>query len=623
MIIYNGTKQSFRDAVEQQEIAGILYESIRKKMHRRTGSAELDSWKNSMNYMYIALNDPRIPEDAGIAVEYNIPQTAKRVDFIISGYDTEKRESAVIVELKQWTQLKALAGMDGLVETFTGHAVRTVVHPSYQAWSYAALIRDYNSTVQNEEIGLRPCAWLHNYVTVQDDPLYAEQYRTYLEDAPAFTGKDVAALREFIRGSIVTGDSGRTILEIENGRIRPSKSLQDAIAGMVKGNDEFIMVDDQKVVFEHAAELARQCIADRRKRVMIVRGGPGTGKTVVAVNLLAKLTNEGMFVQYTSKNSAPRNVYLKKLKGKMRKSSVDNMFKGSGSYVDAPKNAVDVILCDEAHRLNERSGIYRNKGENQIMEIIRSALLSVFFIDPDQIVTLNDIGSVTEIRRLAFEQKAEVTEEELASQFRCGGSDGYLSWLDHTLEIRDTADYSMENIDYDIRILDSPEEVRDLIFRRNELSNKSRVLAGYCWNWIPEGKNDPDVYDIRIGDFAMSWNLGSTATWAIDEESVREAGCIHTSQGLEFDYAGVIIGPDMRYEDGHIVTDHTKRAKTDQSLKGIGRLMKEDPEYARRKADVIIKNTYRTLMTRGMKGCYVYCCDAGLSAYLKECLNQE
>lgn len=238
-----------------------------------------------------------------------------------------------------------------------------------------------------------------------------------------------------------------------------------------------------------------------------------------------------------------------------------------------------------------------------------------------QRVTLADIGTVKEIKKWAEELDSEVSEMELLSQFRCNGSDGYLAWLDDVLEIRDTANFDMADVDYDIRIVDSPNEVRDLIIERNKAHNQSRILAGYCWAWQKAGQNDTNVHDIKIGDFEMSWNLGNTSTFAIDEDSVNEIGCIHTSQGLEFDYAGVIIGDDMRYEDGHIVTDFTKRASTDQSLKGIKKLYKEDPEFALAEADEIIKNTYRTLMTRGMKGCYVYCTDQNLANYLRKCLE--
>ena len=121
----------------------------------------------------------------------------------------------------------------------------------------------------------------------------------------------------------------------------------------------------------------------------------------------------------------------------------------------------------------------------------------------------------------------------------------------------------------------------------------------------------------------MSWNLGNSQTWAIDSESVNEIGCIHTAQGLEFDYVGVIIGDDLRYEKNQIITDVTKRAKTDQSIKGIKTMNVKNPEKAKKIADEIIKNTYRTLMTRGQKGCYIYCTNKNLSKYLKRRLNQN
>ncbi len=249
-----------------------------------------------------------------------------------------------------------------------------------------------------------------------------------------------------------------------------------------------------------------------------------------------------------------------------------------------------LTYADEAHRLNEKSGMFHNMRENQIKEIIHAAKCSVFFIDESQRVTLQDIGRVDEIRKWAEEENAQVTEMELVSQFRCNVSDGYFAWLDHTLEIRDTANFDMEDIDYDIRILDSPAKMQELIIERNRTShNRARILAGYCWNWKKEGVNDPSVHDIIIGDFEISWNLKNTTTFAIDEDSIHEAGCIHTSQGLEFDYVGVIIGDDMRYENGMVVTDFTKRARTDQSLKGIKKLYKENPELANKEADEIIK----------------------------------
>ena len=381
---------------------------------------------------------------------------------------------------------------------------------------------------------------------------------------------------------------------------------------------EFVLIDDQKVIYEQILKWADESLKKEQKRTIIVEGGPGTGKTVLAINLLAKLTKMGQFVQYTSKNSAPRNVYLAKLKGEFKKSSIDNMFKGSGVYTDAPSNSVHTILADESHRLNEKSGMFHNKGENQVKEIINASYCSVFFIDESQRVTIEDIGSVKEIEKWAHQLGSVVERVQLQSQFRCNGSDGYLAWLDDVLGIRETANYNLDGIDFDFKVFDKPEEVRDLIFEKNKVNNRSRILAGYCWDWDKQGQNNTNVHDIKIGSFAMSWNLGNSTTYAIDETSVNEVGCIHTSQGLEFDYVGVIIGKDLRYVNGQIVTDFTQRAKTDNSLKGIKSLNKKDPVNAHKIADEIIKNTYRTLMTRGMKGCYVYCCDKALANYLRK-----
>lgn len=623
MLIYDGLKSDFMADTENDVLETKLYDTIKQKMNRSTGLSELNSWRNSLKEMYITLNDSAIPSDAGVAIEYNIPQTSKRVDFLISGYDDNNKGNVIIIELKQWEQLQAVEGHEAIVETYTGGANRRVVHPSYQAWSYAALIKDYNQYVQDEDVELHPCAYLHNYPRKDNDPLDAKQYEDILSDAPAFTYGQRDALRSFIKKNIKTGDGEDTLVKIEHGKIKPSKQLQDSICGMLKGNKEFIMLDEQKVVYETILNLSTKCQKDNKKRTIIVEGGPGTGKTVVAINLLAELTKRDQFAQYVSKNSAPRIVYGYKLKGSMKRNSVDNLFKGSGCYTDAPLNSIGTILADEAHRLNEKSGMFQNLGENQIKEIIHASRCSVFFIDESQRVTTSDIGSVEEIEKWAKMEHSEVFRMELVSQFRCNGSDGYLAWVDDVLQIRDTANYDLEGIDYDIRICDSPMEMEHIILEKNSIRNRARILAGYCWNWPKETRNDVNYHDIKIGDYGISWNLDGGDAFAINPDSVHEAGCIHTSQGLEFDYVGVIIGDDMRYENGEIITDYSKRAKTDQSMKGIKGIAKNNPQEANRLADEIIKNTYRTLMTRGMKGCYVYCTDSKLSEYLKERLNKE
>ena len=621
MIVYEATKEEFIDSVFSGSITDEIYDIYKEKIGK-SGVSQIRSWENSMQYMYRVLEDSEIPNDCGVAIEFTIPTTSKRIDFILTGLNQFKDDSVVIIELKQWDSAQKVEGKDGVVKTVLGGGLRETTHPSYQVWSYASLLKNFNQTVDEDEICLFPCAYLHNYDFSDDDPLTDEIYKIYYDKAPLYGKRDALKLRNFIKKYIKYGDNSDILYRVDCGKIKPSKKLQDTLASMLDGNQEFLMIDEQKIAYELAVKMARESYLDDKKRVLIVEGGPGTGKSVVAINLLVNLINDEMNSVYVTKNSAPRNVFFEKLKGGKRSLNyLKNLFKGSGSFTSSGRNEFDAIIVDEAHRLNKKSGLFANLGENQVMEIINAAKFSVFFIDKHQRISLKDYGSVEAIEEFASYFDAEVEHIKLESQFRCNGSDGYLSWLNDVLEIEETANFDGFDFDYDFKVVDSASQLRDLIFEKNT-DNNARMLAGYCWNWIKDGKNDTDVHDIVIDDLSMSWNLGNSDTWAIDGDSINEIGCIHTSQGLEFDYVGVIIGEDLRFDGEHIVTDFTKRARTDQSLKGIKKMYKENSEEALKVADEIIKNTYRTLMTRGMKGCYVYCEDMMLQAYLKERINK-
>ena len=620
MIVYKATKADFIKHVDNDEISI----AIERAYNRRIGkvkNSEKRAWKNSMLYMYKALNIPQIPDDATVAIEYRIPATSMRIDFILAGLDKSDKKNVVIIELKQWEEIDEVPDEDGIVKTFINKGKVRTTHASYQAWTYSCAIEDYNEGVEKNKIALHPCAYLHNYVKREHDPLTSQIYSNYLEKAPVYTQGEVIKLREFIARYVYKGDNEKALYDIEGGRIRPSKSLQDALKLMLDGNEEFKLMDNQKVVFEKIRKTVFKKMLSGKKNVFIIKGGPGTGKSVLAINLLVKLNSAGYVTQYVSKNSAPREVYQVKLKGNYTQKYIGSLFKGSGCFIDSQKDEIDVLLVDEAHRLNEKSGIFKNKGENQIKEIINSAKLSVFFIDEEQRVTLSDIGSIDEIRRLAKEAGANVIEDELTAQFRCNGSDGYLNWIDDVLELKNTANFDGFDFDYEIEVVDNPSEMREKILEKNKVNNKARLLAGYCWDWISKGNYNN--YDIVFPEynFKMKWNLTSKEPWAIGKNSVNEIGCIHTCQGLEFDYVGVIIGEDLRYENNRVISDFSKRAKTDQSLKGIKKLYKNDKEKALEKADEIIKNTYRVLMTRGMKGCYIYCVDKELQKYIKDRIN--
>ncbi|CAN5722222.1 hypothetical protein BH11PAT2_BH11PAT2_09330 [soil metagenome] len=616
MIVYSSTKKGFlHDA--STGIEDIVRACVNEKLHIdvKPGSSEYDSWKNSLgNAMYHVVNTDKIPDDAGIAIEYSIPRTKNRIDFVITGQSKEGKSKVVIIELKQWTEVQ-MTEKDAMVVTRYKQGLKEVLHPSYQSWSYATLLHGFNATVFDEDIELEPCAYLHNHV--DNDVILNSFYRDYLEKSPSFCKGDKERLQDFIAMHVKYGDKKDLLYRIDKGEIRPSKNLADSLVGMIKGNQEFVMIDDQKIVYENALALAKSS-SPTNKNVLIVEGGPGTGKSVVAINLLVAITKLGLNSQYVTKNSAPRAVFEAKLAGTLKKSAVSNMFTGSGSYTETDPNTFDALIVDEAHRLNEKSGMFKNLGENQIKEIINASKFSIFFIDEDQKVTWHDIGKKDEIERWAEKLGAKVHNLALESQFRCNGSDGYLSWLDNTLQVKETANRTLDGIDYDFRIVDTPNELREIIFEKNKLNNKARMVAGYCWDWVSRKDKNQDDIKIPEFDFGMKWNLNSDGnTWIISPNSVTEAGCIHTCQGLEVDYIGVIIGDDFVVRNGQVVTNPAKRSKDDSSIKGFKKLLKENAEEANQRADAIIKNTYRTLMTRGMKGCYIFCTDRETQEYFK------
>ncbi|WP_275271935.1 DNA/RNA helicase domain-containing protein [Limnobacter sp. P1] len=618
MIVYTACKSKFLDDVLDDQIHEAIHREFQRKLFRRAGDSEVNSWRNSMKEMRQVLNDPDIPGDSLVSIEYNIPLTGKRIDFILTGRNAQLEECAVIIELKQWSDVQATQ-QDAVVNTWLGKGNINTPHPSYQAWTYAALIEDYSEVVQNEQVRLNACAYLHNLDSAQviNDPFY----KAHTDRAPVFISKDARKLSEFLKKHVKYGDQSDLMYRIEHGKIRPSKNLADSLSNMLLGNREFLMIDDQKLVYEMALDLAH-ARNDSSKRVLIVEGGPGTGKSVVAINLLSEFTQRGMVCQYVSKNAAPRAVFEAKLTGTFKKTRIANLFRGSGGYVDNQANQFDVLLVDEAHRLNEKSGLYGNLGENQIKELIHASKLCIFFVDEDQRVTFKDIGSKAEISKWALALGAEVVEQELRSQFRCNGSDGYIAWLNHHLQIKPTANLNLDGLDFDFKVFDSPTALHNAIRQKNEVNNKARVVAGYCWDW--KSKKNPQAFDIEFPehDYKAQWNLDDDgSTWIIKPNSVEQVGCIHTCQGLELDYVGVIVGPDFVVRNGEVLTDAFKRSNMDQSIKGFKGGLKTDRANNLAMADAVIKNTYKTLMTRGMKGCYVYFTDDETRTHFQTLVN--
>ena len=613
MIIYNNTKRGFLNDIPH--IEGILSSNVKAKMGEDTSEGEIRSWHNSLRFMAKVVDSQVIPDDTGIALEYNIPVTNNRIDFIITGLDSEEKSNVVMIELKQWQHVQATE-KDGLVVTHYEDGLKETTHPSYQVACYASLLYDFKEAVQQRKVSLHPCVFMHNYV--DDGSISDARYQKYTQKAPVFCKGEEDKLREFITTYVCKSDQNKSIYVVENSKIVPSKSLIDSVVKMAQGKPEFKMIDEQKVAYQNILWAYDEYLRTGRKQVVIVKGGPGTGKSVIAVKLLVEMTRRKLLAHYVSKNSAPRNVFYKKfMESKDVHSSIKNLFKSSGGYFDKKVNELDMLIVDEAHRLQQFSGRYGNLGENQIKEIILAAKVSVFFIDEKQLVDFRDIGSVAAIEAWAKYEQADVHHHQLVAQLRCSGSDEYLNWLDHLLQFDNLQPVKLTGTTYEFKVFDSPSEMMEEIKKQNRYKNKSRMVAGYCWNWI--SKKNSRLKDIVIGDdFAYKWNLTNDKTWSISKGSVDQIGCIHTCQGLEFEYVGVIIGEDLVCKNGIVKVDPLKRASTDHSVRGMNVLKKRNLEEYKVKMRTIIKNTYRTLMTRGMKGCYVYVCDEELRNYIKQ-----
>ena len=595
-------------------IEDIVAAQVKKNLNLSVGPGEYQAWKNSLgNAMSHVMLDDGIPDDAAVAVEYRLNGRKFRIDFLIAGQDAAGKDSIVIVELKQWTDID-YSELRNHVRTFVGGGLRDERHPSYQAWSYASHLQMYNEYVYTNQLQVNACAYLHNCMS--SEVVGAERYSEELGRAPVFIKGEIEGIRSLIRSNIKTGVDFELLRKIDASPIRPSKQLAEAVGSMLDGIEEFVLLDEQKTVLETIVNTAVKGQVEK-KQVIIIKGGPGTGKSVISINALARVSSLRMNARYITPNMAPRAVFESKLRGVISGGEIHDLFSGSAAYAGVKTDSFDVLIVDEAHRLKLRSQ-YTKGGVNQIKEIIETSRTSVFFIDEAQKVTWQDIGEISSIEHFAKNVGAEIQYLELHSQFRCGGSDDYMVWLDNALGVQIDNESYFSNDKFEFKIVESPTELHDLIKEKNKENNKSRVVAGYCWDWV--SKKDRNKYDITFPKFGFQaeWNLESQGgEWIIKEGSIEQVGCIHTSQGLELDYVGVIIGPDLTVSGHELVTDPSSRAKTDRSLHGYKKEFKVNPEEATRKADELIRNTYRTLMSRGMKGCYVYFTDPVTADYFK------
>jgi uncharacterized protein len=617
MVVYKNTVLGFCSDVETNQIADCIELAYRNSFGRKVNPSEKSSWINSMSFMERIVRRSGVANDCGVLIEYNIPTTSKRIDFIIAGYDNEKNKKFVIVELKQW-QFADKTLKDGVVTSVLNGGERETAHPSYQAYSYKFFLKDYNENIYNGKINPYSCAYLHNYKENHPEPLMDDLYKEYVNDSPIYFQDDFEKLEKFLKQHVGNGSGEEILYEIESGKIRPSKKLVDCVNTMFKGNQEFILLDEQKVAYETAFNIA---IKNKEKSVVIVRGGPGTGKSVISMNLFGGLLAKQLNTVFVAPNAAFRNVMKHKLARDEKKVRLNHLFKGSSGFYELENNVYDAVVVDEAHRLKNYSA-YQYFGQNQIEDIVKASKTSIFFVDENQIIRPEDIGSVEEIKRIANQQGATIDELELQAQFRCSGSDGYINWLDHTLGLKETANFNgWEDKKFEFIIFDDPNDLKHAIKNRQNQGFDAQLLAGYAWKWTSarEGNSDSQIEDVQIPEynFSMPWNSRKVGSnWAINEKSNEQIGCVHTSQGLEFDYVGVIVGNDLRFDEEKLEYYAPWAFYKDiAGKKGL----KNDPE----KLCLLVKNIYKVLMTRGIYGCYVFFQDKRLREYFKSRLENN
>ena len=608
MIVYKNSSHGFIDDVNTNTIADKIRESVLEKFGwERVNQNEVMSWINSMQFIGNVIERAKVADDCGILIEYNLPSTSKRVDFIIAGKDESGKAGFIIIELKQWTEAER-TNKDGVVNT---NYFGNTLHPSYQAYSYKLYLKDYNENVYNNSLQIKSCAYLHNYSEKSPEPLRDDIYSDIVSDSPIYFKDDQLQLEEFIKIFVGNGNGEEIVYQIENGNIKPSKKLIEHVCGLFRGNSEFILLDEQKIAFETAKEIA---LTATEKTVVIINGGPGTGKSVVSMNLLG-LLKDNQNVVFVAPNSSFREVMLDKLVGTFDRNRVRHLLKGSSSFYNIPENTFDVLIVDEAHRL-KNGNAFMYQGVNQVEDIINAAKVSIFFIDEKQMIRPDDIGTLEEINRVAELNNAVIQSIDLKAQFRCSGAEGFVNWVEDVLQLEATGNFDgWDTEDFMFKICDSPNELRYLINQKMENGANARILAGYAWPWTAAGNGNANgqIEDVNISEFefSMPWNSRQIGTtWAIDNDGINQIGCVHTSQGLEFDYVGIIVGKDLQFnpETNSFFTNWNDYfdSKGKQGLRN-------NPDELNR----LIRNIYRILFTRAMKGCYVYFVDKETEKYFK------
>ncbi len=618
MRLYSGTSQQFIEDTYQNQIAEKLRLAFFEHFRYHPSPGEVSSWRNSLRAISQVFQYANLL-DHGVMLEYQLPLSSKRLDCIICGRDTGEKDNAVIIELKQWEKCDEADG-ENEVATWVGGQKRDLLHPSVQVEGYKTYLENTHTAFHEGEnpVVLNACAYLHNYNYYSEDVIFSRKFEEPLVRCPVFTADDVPKLKEHLLSRLQRGDGVEVLKRIEQSKYRPSKKLMENVAQVIRGRKEYVLLDDQLVVYDKILSLAKKGFHDKQKTAVIVKGGPGTGKSLIAINVMAELLSKGYNAHYATGSRA----FTETLKSRIGKYG-QVQFAYFSSYGHAERDAVDVLMADEAHRIRETSvNRFMRKedrtGLPQVEELMNAAKVGVFFIDDYQVVRPKEIGSVQYIKQYAEKKGYQVLEYELEVQFRCSGSDAFVNWVNNTLGIRRTANVIWERKEeFEFRVMESPEELEESIRAKVTQGYTGRVTAGYCWHWsMPDEKGNLKD-DVIIGSYRRPWDarpeakklapgIPKATLWADDPNGINQIGCVYNAQGFEFDYVGVIVGMDLRYNfdrqswQGHPENSHDSVVKSSK-----GRFVD------------LVKNTYRVLLSRGMKGCYVYFQDKETERFFK------
>ena len=617
MIIYQNSVTGFQSDVDNNQIADKIEQEFIEKIGHTVSPSEKSSWNNSLYRMGTIVRLSKLPDTCWILIEYNIPSTSKRIDFLICGHDQHNQKNFIIVELKQWEKATT-TDMPYLVNTFIHGNYHDVAHPSYQAYSYKHFLCDMSTAVYEKNIHPYSCAYLHNYKAGKKEPLLDKKYAEFYLDTPIFFKDDAPKLEKFFHEYVGRGNGDTIVQDFVSSKIKLSKKFIEYVSDLFQHNPAYILLDEQVIAYANIMKYA--CASDKRTTI-IVNGGPGTGKSVVAMNVFVDLLKSGKNALFVAPNSSFKTAMIDvlawhKVKAKNR---LMKIFSGSTKFCEVSPLSYDVLIVDEAHRLKAK-GTYMYKGDSQVEDVIKASRVNVFFIDDEQRIRPNDEGSMDYVESVAKKNHSEVIKVELKAQFRCSGADGFVNWVEHTLQIRDTANFDgWDKESFEFKIMDSPQDLEKYIQRKRINGYTARIVAGFAWPWTAakDGNPDAEIADVKIAEYgyARPWNSRHDQyTWAIDENKSHQIGCIHTSQGLEFDYVGVILGRDIYYDpDTHTVNGDYENYYDKTGKSGLRNKPDELTQY--------IKNIYRVLMTRGIKGCTIFCCDKNLQAYMKNRAN--